>query len=195
MKYLLLSLLVLWTWGCKEKNKYEKPRWVERWDSVMNEARPLFDEIDTIPFSGETYTFEGKYEQPVGKIQHTIPIKFSGSGGEVLMKKGKKMKLLPIGDSGGQSGDIVGELLTVTDDTSDLLLTVDTSSNYEAIIGYYGNIDSIDFREYDRFSITDSTGEVAYWEKGKWEIVDCQRALEVVRKTTQYLNNPNKKQK
>lgn len=90
MKYLLLSLiLVVGLVGCKEKKNetvdlWERdstPKWVEKWDSVHN-----------------TYTFEGKMEHPVGRVSHTTPIKFSGSGnGKILMKKGEKMKFSPIG--------------------------------------------------------------------------------------------------
>lgn len=62
---------------------------------------PEWATVDTtdgdVVITADSHVFDGKYELPVGKIPHTIPIKFSGSGGNVLLKKGKEIKFTTMG--------------------------------------------------------------------------------------------------
>ena len=170
MRILLYSVLIVFCLiSCKGKEKeYEKPKWVERWDSLMTEAKPFIDSsevlLDTI--SGTIYLHGGGS----GTVRPYKPKEVQPAQGIVITNGGNPKGFLGMSKNGGGSPlniDTIPKkdtdrLFTVVHDTSWSISTVDILESY--------------------FSISDSIGEVARRDSKtrEWVIEDCKRALEVV---------------
>lgn len=130
MKTIITALFVICMWGCKENSQqndeYEttvEERRIEK-DSVTMDGLvnggviPEWATVDTIDgnvvMTADSHVFNGKYELPVGKVQHTIPIKLAkdtSMGGWTVSGSGPKSSTL----KGGTLDKFPGQFQTYID--------------------------------------------------------------------------------
>ena len=142
--------------------------------AVDSSGTITWDDIDTIPFIGDTYTFEGKYEHPVGRVPHTIPIKPTQG---IVITKNLNMDNKPYDSiTVDKNGDVTYHAKPhVFSGNIDTIPKKDTKP-----INF--NIGPRFFRVEVRdsvYTILDSGEVMAERINGKWTIINAEMALEV----------------